>query len=155
MYAKHFLSFLLILSGIVPFSYGQNSPVNFSYDDNGNRIKRWVEVLKMMETDSTSNWIIQDTILKKKSFNRDLTPDETISVYPNPSEGFLTLEIKEILPGACANVRLFTLSGQEMLQQNACNSLNTIDITSLAPGSYILVVRSGTRTSKWKIIREQ
>jgi hypothetical protein len=155
MYAKHFLSFLLILSGIVPFSYGQNSPVNFSYDDNGNRIKRWVEVLKMMETDSTSNWIIQDTILKKKSFNRDLTPDETISVYPNPSEGFLTLEIKEILPGTCANVRLFTLSGQEILKQNACNSLNTIDITSLASGSYILVVRSGTRTSKWKIIREQ
>ena len=155
MVAKLCVLVLLVILSFNLFSYSQNKTIHFSYDDNGNRIKRWVEVLKMMETDSTSNWIIQDTILKKKSFNRDLTPDETISVYPNPSEGFLTLEIKEILPGACANVRLFTLSGQEMLQQNACNSLNTIDVTSLAPGSYILVVHSGTRTSKWKIIMEQ
>jgi hypothetical protein len=149
------LFFIVIILLLSINAKSQNLIIHFSYDDNGNRIKRWVTVLKIMEQDSIDTLMVRDSNLRKNLAGTYLDLEELISVFPNPSEGFLTLEIKEILPGACANVRLFTLSGQEMLQQNACNSLNTIDVTSLAPGSYILVVRSGTRTSKWKIIREQ
>lgn len=127
--------------------------VKFSYDLNGNRVQRWVEVLKIVTADTVDS-LHQDSLIKNNITNSGVL-NGTISIFPNPTEGLLDMKITGMKAGETAEYVFASLTGQELLHKKTYSPLTKIDISIFAPGTYIMVVRSGTQTGKWKIIKQQ
>jgi hypothetical protein len=68
------------------------------------------------------------------------------SVYPNPASDFIVLNASEN-----ADVVLYRLSGQRILQAKISSSRQQLDIHELTPGIYILKVENGNQTGVVKL----
>jgi Beta-lactamase/Secretion system C-terminal sorting domain len=75
------------------------------------------------------------------------TVSEKISVYPNPSESSIHIDN---LTDESYDVKITTLLGKVLIQ-NYNN--NTIDISNLSKGIYILIAKQGERTLTKKLIK--
>ncbi len=62
-----------------------------------------------------------------------------MSLYPNPASGELHVQLEE---GILEEITVYDLSGRTMLSQICTAPQTTLQITGLAPGSYVLVCRS-------------
>ena len=130
-----------------------NKTVHFSYDLNGNRVLRWIQINKMIQVDS-SDMAQHDSFSNRKGW--DIKNNAwTVSIFPNPTPGLLVLKIGGALEDVVAEVVLINLSGQELLRKQIYSQDSKIDISSFAPGTYIVVIQIGSWTEKWKIIKEQ
>ena len=56
-------------------------------------------------------------------------------MYPNPAENYLTIESVE-----AAEVKVYSIKGQMLLQQNINEGINTIDLSNLNAGMYFISV---------------
>lgn len=63
-----------------------------------------------------------------------------ISVYPNPTQGELTIESSAINGSATASV--FSIKGDVVLQRTVYASVNTLDVSELNPGVYYLSIQN-------------
>lgn len=61
---------------------------------------------------------------------------KNLKVYPNPAKEIVTIKNK----ASIANIAVFNLLGQKVLNQNAANELVTINVSDLAQGNYIIQV---------------
>jgi uncharacterized delta-60 repeat protein len=59
--------------------------------------------------------------------------ESSISFYPNPSQDFITVN-------ATGRLRIYDQFGQQRIETDLPDNSNTIDITDLAPGTYVLQV---------------
>jgi hypothetical protein len=66
--------------------------------------------------------------------------DRTISVYPNPTSGFVTIEI-DGLTGAGAMVEIWSLDGRNLYNTVQVASTNRLDLNDLPGGVYVLKIR--------------
>lgn len=92
----------ILLSTIFCSSFGQN--VSYAYDEAGNRVKREI-VLQTRAAEESTN----------ESYSEMLN-DRDIRIYPNPTEGQLTVEITG--DGAC-RFDIYNISGQQVLTTNS------------------------------------
>jgi hypothetical protein len=69
-------------------------------------------------------------------------------VYPNPASGHVV--VATILPGS--NIQIFSVNGEQVLSLLAERPNETIDISSLSNGVYILSVRSGSTWHSQKLV---
>ena len=65
--------------------------------------------------------------------------EKEIQVFPNPMKNFLKIETS--LSGTL-NVRILDASGKQLLQQKVNTAIESIDVSSLSKGSYILQLQS-------------
>lgn len=68
----------------------------------------------------------------------DLSP--IISIYPNPVQETLHINLNS---NQFAIATIFDLQGKKLLQNTLENSTSTIDVKTLAPGLYFIVVKNG------------
>ena len=129
----------ILLSTIFCSSSGQN--VSYAYDAAGNRVKREI-VLQTMAAEEFTN----------ESYSEMLN-DRDIRIYPNPTEGQLTVEITG--DGAC-RFDIYNISGQQVLTTNSGPGRVALDISSQPKGLYILRVttENGGDSSTWKIVKK-
>jgi hypothetical protein len=72
-----------------------------------------------------------------------------IKLYPNPVNHQLNIEVKEI-----STLEIFTINGQLVMQGNLQLGNNSIDLSHLAAGNYIVNIKNKTVPSKsYKIIK--
>lgn len=145
-------SFLLLISLTTLAQDNINSVVYFSYDVNGNRVQRLVTVKKIAKNDSTDS-IHHDSIINNDNINSKNT-GQNISLYPNPTQGLLDLKITNMEEGETAEYVFVSLTGQELLRKKSGLMLTKIDITNFAPGTYIVIIKIGTRQESWKVIKQ-
>src|ERR1039457_5506145 len=85
------LSFCIFYCGNVISQNPPNKTLHCSYDDNGNRIHRWITVILVKED------VTHDSINQMSAYNKDnITPIKDqyiVQVNPNPTTGLLTLKI--------------------------------------------------------------
>ncbi|MEO5673750.1 MAG: T9SS type A sorting domain-containing protein [Chitinophagales bacterium] len=86
----------------------------------------------------------------------EVNKDAGISVYPNPSNGIFTLELKYANISEI-DIRIFNLLGQEIFSAQEKTMANNkftkeIDLTGKPSGSYILNLSSGSTLMKSKLI---
>jgi len=74
--------------------------------------------------------------------------DNEISVYPNPA--FDKLTVKGL---SKFNAALYDICGKEVLNVNKTND-NSIDVSSLKPGVYMVQLKSAGKTYKYKIVKQ-
>jgi murein DD-endopeptidase MepM/ murein hydrolase activator NlpD len=72
-------------------------------------------------------------------------------VYPVPAEQELYIELENDLNHVQVNV--FNHTGQSVEQMNLTNPINKLDMISLAPGIYILIIQSAQYIQVFKIVK--
>ncbi|MDR1793491.1 MAG: T9SS type A sorting domain-containing protein [Bacteroidales bacterium] len=88
------------------------------------------------------------------SFSNPLAVEEmaltSMSVYPNPANDILTIELAEN-----ANVSVFNVTGQQVLTNALSAGTNRLDVSTLAEGLYFMKIQSGSaiKTQKIQIVR--
>lgn len=75
-----------------------------------------------------------------------LKEEFTISIYPNPVTNFLTIQSEEQV-----TVQLVNLEGKEMRQGSGTTM--TIDMSSVQPGAYLLLLNKGGEVTQRRIIK--
>lgn len=114
----------------------------YSFTDNVNLTGRIFYRLKMLDHDQNFRYSSIITISSEEN--------GTISFYPNPSKGSITLEVlKKDLLGTTAG--LFDAMGKKMKTILLKNQVGIINLETLPPGWYILRLADG---SSYKLIRE-
>jgi hypothetical protein len=107
--------------------------------------------------DSASEWSAQRSFLIKVTALPNLLPlGSRVLLYPNPTQGRVTLQFFEFEKGGTINLALFDSEGKKRWAQNELvsvlgqNSL-ILDFAPLPPGLYILAITSGNQTHYLKI----
>lgn len=117
----------------------------YTYDDAGNRIRRIVLVLKEGTGKS-----IGDTIMPIENV---ISEELKMLLYPNPSKGYITLEI-ENNKDEIGEYSLLDISGR-IIERGTCNSSSKIlDMSGYASGIYLFQVSINDKRCVYKIIKE-
>lgn len=117
----------------------------YNYDASGNRVLSSREII--YRTDS----LAQDSDRLPRHHELSLYK---ITVYPNPTEGNLGVEIRGAESLSGASITIYASSGAIVYQDNVLELMNEIDLTSYPNGIYIMIIRlSDDKVSSWKIIK--
>lgn len=135
------LSFLL---SQIPKVFCQT--ISYGYDANGNRISRTlvVEQLKSATTLST-----KDSLQKPEMAKEEMK----ILVYPNPTKEFLKVEIINMPESISSELRIYDLSGTEMLVMRNFSSLTELDLSQFRDGIYVLRIKINEKLFNWKVVK--
>lgn len=144
-----FLCIIIIL--LNSFCYGQTT--HFSYDANGNREHSWITIDKIDKIDSADS-MHRDSIVNNRINSSVDNIRESISLFPNPTQGLLDLKITNLKEGETAEYYFTSLTGQELLRKKTGISITQIDISNFTPGTYIVNVTLGKQVGTWKIVKQ-
>ena len=77
----------------------------------------------------------------------DQETESQIHIYPNPSNGFVTIELDQIGSGELA---IYDLSGKLVLREVMFNKKQQLDLSFLESGTYLIKIKTdlGSRTEK-------
>jgi hypothetical protein len=129
--------------------------VVFSYDANGNRISRRLIVTPVDTTQKNSS-----LNLKKLNNSEELKAKETdesevkIAIYPNPSKGFLRVDIVNMPIEAKSELRVFTIKGNQILIQKNLEGISEINLSGFKNGTYILKILIDNRSYTYKVVKQ-
>ncbi len=150
--------FILCLICITIGIKAQQYSIEYTYDDSGNRLTRYIvniktDTLQYNEQDSTLLITQNIDMQNNTQTNITNTVDNTqISLYPNPATDFLNINIINSL--GTNEINLFTINGKLLQKQTTNNSNSKIDLTNLSPGTYIIRIKSGNYNYQQKIIKK-
>ncbi len=77
-----------------------------------------------------------------------------ISVFPNPTKEFLIIRVSENIP-LNLDIHIYNLFGQNILSQSLSKYCQTINLSDLRSGIYILIISNNNYSSEYKIIIEK
>ncbi len=75
-----------------------------------------------------------------------------VVLYPNPVSDILNIKVSEL--GAGATVRVFNLGGVEVISQPLTLATQTVSVSGLQPGTYVVQIINGNQITREKIIKE-
>ena len=135
-----FMSLLLMAVSIS----AQN--VSYTYDNAGNRTARVIKLNPAPPQPQAAPQAV--TALT------DLIAEKAITIYPNPTKGILSVEIKDYTAKLQAEFRITDLSGKTIFNRKANSAIQTFDLSRHAAGIYLLQIRINGESVVWKIIKE-
>ena len=119
--------------------------VSYGYDDSGNRISRTIVIQNQVKVAApTENPTVYSEMLSNIRLN----------IYPNPTDGWLKVEIQGMAEGQTANIMLYNLSGQLIVSLKEITDFTEIDISSQPAGTYLMKIIAGEYQTEWKIIKK-
>ncbi len=131
--------------------------VRYEYNAAGNRVARSNVIhmpLKSADAQSGTGGATETAQVDLDPFEETIAA-LTITIYPNPTQGQLRVELtgKDVPPGA--RIFLYNLSGALVRQWNNISGMNTVDISEQPVGTYIMrIVLDNETVSTWRIIKE-
>ena len=75
-----------------------------------------------------------------------------VVLYPNPVSDILHIKVSKLEAGARA--RVFNAGGVEVLSQRLTQTLQTVVVSKLPPGLYVISIQNGTQVTREKFIKE-
>ena len=98
-----------------------------------------------------ANEIIEEQVLSAKNREGELA----LSVYPNPSAQKVAIDFPKGKAYEEIEIQIFNISGGLVLSKNINSSLESIDVSSLRDGSYVIRVsdQSGKLTKSFRMIK--
>jgi YD repeat-containing protein len=139
---KIFIPILLLLT-IISAAHGQT--VSFDYDADGNMESRYVATLRSAETVEEEE---EETPVPGIEFF-----ERKITIYPNPTQGQISIKITPSIPEEDSFLRLYDMGGRLIKSQKIESVLTEMKITG-NPGIYLLNIHLNGEVSKWKIIKQ-
>jgi YD repeat-containing protein len=118
--------------------------VTYQYDNAGNRIARVINLSSSAELRSSE----ETTALE------DIIAEQSIKIYPNPTQGMLAVEIVHFNKDLQTDFLLTDLSGKSIDRQRAASGYLTFNLSNRPSGIYLLRMSINGETTTWKIIKE-
>ena len=115
----------------------------YNYDASGNRTRSRKEIILRGE------FCHEDDSLPQRQ-NLSL---HRITIYPNPTEGELRVEITGSDSFEGASITIYSVSGLIVYYKADLDTVNDINLTSCPKGIYMLVIRVDGESCIWKIIK--
>ncbi len=145
---KTIIFFTIVLCSVSYNAVSQT--VSFSYDADGNMSSRTVVTLRSAEFVSEEESEEQESIPEIVS---TALGEQKITVYPNPTQGTILVEIQPLNYEEENFLRLFNSQGQLLETVKIESERTPVDITGKS-GVYLLDIYLGGKSSKWKIIKQ-
>ncbi|HTB06829.1 MAG TPA: phospholipase D-like domain-containing protein [Bacteroidia bacterium] len=83
----------------------------------------------------------------------ELNPDKSLSTYPNPAGKQLTVTIN--IPDKNISYKIYNIMGQQVLEGTLDKVItNKIDVSSVSPGIYMLIIKNGNKQYTEKFDKE-
>lgn len=137
-------TFILILSLEISTIKAQTSKIDFCYDAAGNRISR-----------KFSLHLVYNKKSEVTGINNDTLDNISVSVFPNPTSGFLNIKMEKINPDLDkVNIEIFDYNGRRIIQKQVEVSSTDIDLSELTVGIYLMKLSAGKKSQQWEIIKE-
>lgn len=118
--------------------------IRYDYDGAGNRLTRVIVM--------SPNRIAKSASIDE--FLSDSLSERNIRIYPNPTQGLLRIRIDQLSEEDICSIRLFSLSGQQILVMPLQTTETELNISDQSNGIYILQILLNGEASSWKIIKE-
>lgn len=147
---KNYLFLILVLTISVSAKAQQLEVVATSGDfyENSSGSLSWTLGEVVIETLSETNFIItqgfQQSKLTVTAINDLQTSGIELSVYPNPTNSFLLIEVKTDNQRDL-QINLFDLNGKLILQKKITGSKQTVYMQNYKPAIYILKITEGNK----------
>jgi len=125
----------------------QGNSYTFTYDANGNRETRTID-LNFKSATNNNQETIQPSVYKEN------IEDFEITLFPNPTNGQITLEIKGINDNNQASINIYDFSGKLLEVHNKIEVINYIDLSQYSNGTYILRILIDKKISEWTVIKK-
>ncbi len=123
--------------------------VTFTYDNSGNRTRRWIEVGEMKESTADTSFLP----IKEFRPTAELKALSDVRVFPNPVAEALNVVIG--LSGeATATARVCDIQGRPVLSVPVLSAHHILDLSGLAPGTYLLLLQCAGEQRVWKLVKE-
>ena len=134
----------------VDFNFGANQPYTqtYNFDMSSTNVEEMSDlaVVIFVQDDNTKN-ILQAKYVDTATLSTDDLALKNIAIYPNPSKGILHIDTNKNI-----QVSVTDLLGKTVVPTQNFNTNNTIDISNLNNGMYIVKVSNGNTTGSLKII---
>jgi hypothetical protein len=134
----------------------------FSYDSTGNRIGRVLDTtrlksakIKFPVTDPNNLEAVDNSDkskLEKESLESSDSKIDAI-IYPNPTKGLIKVEIRNMPSDASTELKVYDMSGSEVIVQRNFDYLSEVDLNRLKDGIYILRIKINDKLFDWKVIK--
>lgn len=153
---KQILFFILFALCSTPL-FSQNKVYHYEYDDSGNRITRYLEIIPPPPQQRIANFAQVDSVQTTDSTEVgdlqegkiDLTNE--VLVYPNPTFGIVNVDVKN---GNTYDYSLANSAGQ-IVQQGLFSATSTFDMSRMERGNYFLILNTDTgERFTWKIVKQ-
>jgi hypothetical protein len=118
--------------------------IRYDYDGAGNRLTRYIVM--------SPNRVAKSASIDE--FLSDSLSERNIRIYPNPTQGLLRIRIDQLSEEDICSIRLFSLSGQQILVMPLQTTETELNISDQSNGIYILQILLNGEASSWKIIKE-
>jgi len=138
----------VILLFICSTSLLSQTTIKYSYNNAGHRVAR--HVITLASADDTTQSASRD---KQETFE-ETVGEQKVIIYPNPTQGELTVEIQGNTENAETNIYLYSLSGTLLTRKNSTGSTTTLDLSAYPAGTYVLKVMLNGKVSEWKIVKK-
>ena len=149
-----FFMFSLLFAGILLAQ--QN--IKFAYDPAGNCISRTIVLGPNGAPNRAPDNVPQlDTEVEEEAaptFVEQLTADLQVKIYPNPTRGFLQVEIIGNENDNKTQIAVFNQNGQQVIATQSSGQLTSVDMSSFPAGIYILRLSINERIENYTIIKK-
>jgi hypothetical protein len=126
----------------------------YTYDASGNRTSRIMTKSLAIDTaayapnsDSIQDFSNADPFAEKEDAFKVL-------VYPNPTQGIIEVEITELQTTQKAQMRIYSITGSLVRHVRNLQRRQSIDLTNLSAGIYLLYIAVDEKTVVKKIIKQ-
>ncbi|MCG3167162.1 MAG: hypothetical protein POELPBGB_02946 [Bacteroidia bacterium] len=133
--------------------------VIYEYNATGNRIRRYPIISPQKTDGSDTVTTTSEEQFTQNYQNRSLPIEQqegfNISVYPNPTQGLLTVASEPGFMGLQNKLAfVYSLKGELLFQQTITNSNFVIDFSNYALGYYIVRVLADGYGKEWKVQKQ-
>lgn len=118
--------------------------VLYYYDSAGNRTQAYKDIIFRSEGE------VDDADREPRRENLSL---HRITIYPNPTEGQLSVEITGEGSLEGASITIYGMRGNTVYSNTEPEAENAIDLSNSPNGVYMLIIRVDGKTSSWKIVK--
>ena len=121
--------------------------VKFTYDDAGNRIKREVVTINLLENSL-------DESAEFKQFLKGERLNKNVNVKVDESADIIRVVVSDTEEFSEYEVSLYSVSGMKVICNISMSDFANIEIGGLPKGVYVLVVKEGNKADAWKVLKE-
>ena len=145
-YRFHIPVILILI--LLNFNTVRADRIVYTYDASGNRTLREKEIVYRTRS------VVDGESDEPDEYSDTLSVYNKVTVYPNPTEGLLRIDITGMERVARSSLSGYSQSGQLLMSVSPLSDSNDIDLTGYPSGVYHFIIVLDDKTSTWKIIKK-
>lgn len=142
------ISFIILFSLFVLPIKAQTIPIEYTYDNAGNRVKQKIvdlEYLSQMNdkhSDEIQPYLV-DPILSIQA-----------TIFPNPTYGLINVALNGLTSKENVYLKIYDASGHLINEQVSTDTQFVLDFASYTSGIYMVQIIVGNEETAWKVIKK-